>query len=200
MKHTKFAASAAILLCTVSLIGCGGTGETPAAEMQSNQTGAQTAPAKSEQPSPQTPKPEQDTQTADNMPANTDTSADTPAADSTEEPPADASAFLDSADMLGDVAALSENGFSLSPLTQSEDGTSSIAAADPSATASSSISIVYGETCSFQKASLNTETGKASYSDATRDDLKSQSSVAIYGKQQPSGEFLAEKVFLITYE
>ena len=59
MKHTKFAASAAILLCTVSLIGCGGTGETPAAEMQSNQTGAQTAPAKSEHPSPQMPKPEQ---------------------------------------------------------------------------------------------------------------------------------------------
>ena len=199
MKHTKFAASAAILLCTVSLIGCGGTGETPDAEMQSNQTGAQTAPAKSEHPSPQMPKPEQDTQTADNTPANTDTSADTPAADSTEAPPADASAFLDSADMLGDVAAVSENGFSLAPLTQSEDGTTSIAAADPS-TASNNISIVYGEACSFQKASLNTGTGKASYSDATPDDLKSQSSVAVYGKQQPSGEFLAERVFLITYE
>ena len=102
--------------------------------------------------------------------------------------------------MLGDVAAVSENGFSLSPLTQSEDGTSSIAAADPSAAASNNISIVYGETCSFRKASLNTDTGKASYSDATRDDLKSRSSVAVYGKQQPSGEFLAETVFLITYE
>ncbi len=138
MKHTKFAASAAILLCTISLIGCGGTGET-------------------------------------------------------------SSAFLDSADMLGDVAAVSENGFSLSPLTQSKDGTTSIAAADPS-TASNNISIVYGEVCSFQKASLNTGTGKASYSDATRDDLKIQSSVAVYGKQPPSGEFLAERVFLITYE
>ena len=102
--------------------------------------------------------------------------------------------------MLGDVAAVSENGFSLSPLTQSEDGTSSIAAADPSAAASNNISIVYGETCSFRKASLNTDTGKASYSDATRDDLKSRSSVAVYGKQQPSGKFLAETVFLITYE
>lgn len=199
MKHTKFVTSAAILLCTISLIGCGGTGETSSADMPTNQANAQTAPANSEQQPPKTPAPAQDTQTADNAPANTDASDDTPAANSKETPPADSSAFLDSADMLGDVAAVSENGFSLAPLTQSEDGTTSIAAADPS-TASNNISIVYGEACSFQKASLNTGTGKASYSDATRDDLKSQSSVAVYGKQQPSGEFLAERVFLITYE
>lgn len=200
MKHTKFAASAAILLCTISLIGCGGTAETASADLPTNQPNAQTAPENSEQQPPKTPAPVRDTQAADNAPANTDASADTPAADSTEALPADASVFLDSADMLGDVAAVSENGFSLSPLTQSEDGTSSIAAADPSAAAGSSISIVYGEACSFGKASLNTETGKASYSYATRDDLKNQTSVAVYGKQQPSGEFLAEKVFLITYE
>lgn len=156
MKHTKFAASAAILLCTISLIGCGCTAETASADLPTNQPNAQTAPENSEQQPPKTPAPARDTQAADNAPANTDASDDTPAADSTEALPADASVFLDSADMLGDVAAVSENGFSLSPLTQSED--------------------------------------------ATRDDLKSQSSVAVYGKQQPSGEFLAETVFLITYE
>lgn len=186
MKHAKFATGMAVLLCMISLTGCGG--DTGA------QTPPDTAPAETGQDIPDTADPETDVPNT-TMPEQESSADGSATTDATE----DADALLESADLSGNVVTVSDDGFVLSPQTESEDGTVTMAVADTAETDSSNVSVVYQENCQFQTARIDTGTGTASCTDASAGDLKSQSSVIVFGEYQESGEFLAERVVVTVY-
>ena len=195
MKHTKFATGMAVLLCVISLAGCGGdTGAQSPSDTAPEQTAPPSAPAETGQDIPDTADPETDVPntTTPEQESSADGSA---ATDATE----DADALLESADLSGNVVTVSDGGFVLSPQTESEDGTVTMAVADAAETDSSNVSVVYQENCRFQTARIDTSTGTASCTDASAGDLKSQSSVIVFGEYQESGEFLAERVVVTVY-
>lgn len=74
-----------------------------------------------------------------------------------------------------------------------------MAVADAAEADNSNVSVVYQENCRFQTARIDTSTGTASCTDASAGDLKSQSSVIVFGEYQESGEFLAERVVVTVY-
>jgi len=62
------------------------------------------------------------------------------------------------------------------------------------------VTISYKADCIFQKASINTTTGKASISDASVSDIKKQTSLLIYGDFEDTHRLTAEKVIIVYYE
>lgn len=195
MKHTKFATGMAVLLCVISLAGCGGdAGAQTPSDTTPEQTAPPSAPAETGQDIPDTADPETDVlnTTTPEQESSADGSA---ATDATE----DADALLESADLSGNVVTVSDDGFVLSPQTESEDGTVTMTVADAAEADSSNVSVAYQENCQFQTARIDTGTGTASCTDASAGDLKSQSSVIVFGEYQESGEFLAERVVVTVY-
>lgn len=63
----------------------------------------------------------------------------------------------------------------------------------------SHVTVNYNDDCVFQIAVFNTETGTAVLSDASKADLKEQSSVLVYGDYQDTYHLNASRVVICTY-
>lgn len=61
------------------------------------------------------------------------------------------------------------------------------------------ITVRYDETCQFQIAEIDGTTGAAQFTESSAAEVKKQTSVAVFGEKQDSGEILATKILITRY-
>lgn len=107
--------------------------------------------------------------------------------------------LIRSATMQGSVAAFSDNGCTVSPVTNVDENTAAVAAPGSEDDATN-VAVSYKEDCIFQIADINITTGKAAISDASVSDIKKQASLLIYGAFEGTRHLTAEKIIITRYE
>ncbi len=111
-----------------------------------------------------------------------------------EETPEDANLLWQRAGMSGTVMEFTEEGCSIS-LTESE-GNLAWGAAEGYESEEEISQVLYSEDCVFWIANVDIITAKASYESASREDVKKQTSVILYGDYDGEGQFKASRVYI----
>lgn len=111
-----------------------------------------------------------------------------------EETPADANLLWEGAGISGTVMEFSEDGCSISP-TKSE-GDLAWSAAEGHESEGEIVQVLYSEDCVFRIANVDIITAKASYEPASREDVKKQTSVILYGDYDGDGKFRASRAYI----
>ncbi len=112
----------------------------------------------------------------------------------------DGDKIIAASDLRGSVTEFSDNGCTISPATDSEDGLTASAAADGYEDEAEKVTIKYGENCIFQRAVMSIATGKATVSGAVKADIKKKTSLLLYGNFDDKENFTAAKVVIVRYE
>ena len=175
MKHANVIVGFLTLLCIFSLAGCQSKPQNQPVDTEANMQQSNTVSE------PQTGQAQQESSEThqNNVPDNADE-------------------LLSSASACGDVAAFSDTGLTLNPLSETEVG-AAIMSVD-SENAENLLTVNYMENCTFQLARINQSTGVLAIETASAADIKKETSVAVYGETNASGAILAEQIFLIRYE
>ncbi|MCI8550398.1 MAG: hypothetical protein HFI68_07415 [Lachnospiraceae bacterium] len=111
-----------------------------------------------------------------------------------EETPAEADLLWRGAGLSGSVMEFSDGGCSISP-TKSE-GDLAWSAAEGHESEGEIVQVLYSEDCVFRIANVDIITAKASYEPASREDVKKQTSVILYGDYDGDGKFRASRVYI----
>lgn len=121
-----------------------------------------------------------------------------------EEVPTKASAasegdqLIDSADLLGSVSARGDGQLTVQPQNNEKEGTAMVRAPG-SGTSDSDVCVHYDNTCRFERATIDTTTGAVQTEKVSAEDVKTSSSVAIFGKTQDDGSMQATRIVILTY-
>lgn len=108
--------------------------------------------------------------------------------------------LLESAAANGSVVQFAENGCTLNPVIEQDDGKTAVGAAPGSEDETLNINVKYGTDCVFQYAKINSKTGKTNFSEASFADVKKQSHLLIYGDAEDEHNVTASKVLIVHFE
>lgn len=111
----------------------------------------------------------------------------------------DGDELIRSSALQGSVAAFSDSGCTVSPVTNEGENTA-VVAAPGNENDETNVTISYKTDCIFQKANINITTGKANISDASVLDIKKQTSLLIYGDFEDTHHLAATKIIIVHYE
>lgn len=112
----------------------------------------------------------------------------------------DANSLLALASIKGSVIEFSNDGCSITPTQESEDGKLAIEDAPGHANSDTAVTVNYQSGCVFKIANINTKTGSVNYSDADISDIKKQTSLIIYGDWSNKNNINATAVYIARYE
>lgn len=170
MRNTKWIKGMAVALCLVSMTGCGAA-ETPGTD------------------SGNVPVVEENQQAGNNGETSTEDTSDT----------TNLNALLDSAVLKGTVTEFSDGVFQVLPMIEKDGGQTAMEAAPGQEEGMEQITVRYEESCQFQIAEINASTGAAQFVESNAAEVKKQTSIAVFGEKQESGEILATRILITRY-
>jgi hypothetical protein len=191
MKNKKLILALAVGLSIFTLAGCGmpnGThtkGEKEARDtyMENNTTD----PAKED--------------TSDGKDLNTDEkNLNSDGNDSDAAEVVDGGELLAASDLQGSVIEFSDNGCTINPVTNSDDGSTAVIEAEGYEDEGAKVTIKYGDNCTFQKAVISIATGEATVTEVDKTDIKKKTSLVLYGTFEDKETFTATKAVITNYE
>lgn len=113
----------------------------------------------------------------------------------------DGGEMIAASDLQGSVIEFSDNECTINPVTNSDDGSTAVIAAEGhEEDEGAKVTIKYGDNCTFQRAVISITTGKASVSEAAISDIKKKTSLLLYGNFDDTENFTATKVVIVQYE
>lgn len=112
----------------------------------------------------------------------------------------DGGEIIASSDLQGSVIEFSEDGCTINPVTNSDDGSTAVIAAEGYEEEGEKVAIKYGDNCTFQRAVISITTGKATVSEVTKADIKKKTSLLLYGNFDDTENFTATKVVITQYK
>lgn len=179
MKFTKFMRCMLGGVCILALAGCSTSGTGDSKDVQNNTVGVL------------------DSQNPD---TNPDASTENGEADNAETSDnSDGNSLICSSTLQGSVVDFSDNGCTVTPVTN-EDENTAVIAAPGSESDETNVTVSYQADCIFQIANISITTGKASISDASVSDIKKQTFLLIYGDFEDTYHLTAEKIIIARYE
>ncbi len=112
----------------------------------------------------------------------------------------DGGELLAASDLQGGVIEFSDNGCTINPVTNSDDGSTAVITAEGYEDEGEKVTIKYGDNCTFQKAVISIATGKATVTEVDKADIKKTTSLVLYGTFEDKETFTATKVVIAKYE
>lgn len=170
MRNTKWIKGIAMALCLASVTGCG------AADSPGADSGNAPVVEENQQAETDTGVPQGDTSNSSNL-----------------------NDLLDSAVLKGTVTTFSDGVFQVSPTIEKDGGQTAMEAAPGQAEGMEQITVRYGESCQFQIAEIDASTGAAQFVESSAAEVKKQTSIAVFGEKQVSGEILATRILITRY-
>lgn len=179
MKFTKFMRCMLVGVLILALSGCGASGTGDLKDVGNNTVGVLDS---------QNPDTNPDVPTENGEADNAETSDNS-----------DGNSLIRSSTLQGRVVDFSDNGCTVTPVTN-EDENTAVVAAPGSENDETNVTVSYQADCIFQIANISIITGKASISDTSVSDIKKQTSLLIYGDFEDTYHLTAEKIIIVRYE
>lgn len=179
MRNKKWIKGIAVALCIASMTGCGTTnlletdkGNTSAVE--------------------QNPQTVNESEHAQQENANTSSWEESYQSGNINE-------LLNTATATGNVTEFSDGILQILPEITKDEGQTMMQAAPGMDEGMETITVRYDETCQFQIAEIDGTTGAAQFTEGSAAEVKKQTSIAVFGEKQDSGEILATKILITRY-
>ena len=110
----------------------------------------------------------------------------------------DGDEIIAASDLQGHVIEFSDHGCVVNPVT-SDQVDEAVVAAEGYENEGAKVTIKYGDNCIFQRAVISIATGKATVSEAAKEDIKKKTSLLLYGNFDDTENFTAAKVIITQY-
>lgn len=179
MRNKKWVNTVAVVLCIASLTGCGS-----ADTLETDQISAPVV-----EQNPQTEKGSEHTQQEN---AGTSSQEESSQSGNIDD-------LLNTAAATGNVTEFSDGILQVLPEITKDEGQTMLQAAPGMEEGMRTITVRYDETCQFQIAEIDGTTGAAQFTESSAAEVKKQTSVAVFGEKQDSGEILATKILITRY-
>lgn len=179
MRNKKWVNTVAVVLCIASLTGCGS-----ADTLETDQISAPVV-----EQNPQTEKGSEHTQQEN---AGTSSQEESSQSGNIDD-------LLNTAAATGNVTEFSDGILQVLPEITKDEGQTMLQAAPGMEEGMKTITVRYDETCQFQIAESDGTTGAAQFTESSAAEVKKQTSVAVFGEKQDSGEILATKILITRY-
>lgn len=172
MKHTKHLIGLALVLCALSLAGCGTN-----SYFTDNNEKPQTS--NSENPA---------------VTGNDENVSKNPMDNN------DANSLISLSSIQGDVIQFSDENCVITPIEYSADGNKAIIAAPGNDSSDTNVTVHYQSGCVFKIANISISSGTATFTEADISDIKKQTSLIIYGDWSDKHNLNATQVIIARYE